>query len=205
MKTTRLLTFAILTLAAPLRAKEPAPDDVPALGAGRVIPLTAEQRAGERAAAEHRHDELIQAGIDAARISGQAYLEPLLLRLLKDGTGPEKAVYAGSAGTRYRFPERFELAQQAARFRPAYDRGIDCRATRCIQSGTEQACNNRSVCRVVCQAAGGAGGGAIGGVAGGAIGAVVGGEVCNQVCEVVPECRTVNVCYRYEYAGPGCF
>lgn len=181
------------------------PSNAPSLGAGLVMPLTAEQRAGESAAVERRHDALIRAGIDAVEKQGKTRLEPLLRRLLNQGTAAEKATYAGVVGDTYRFPERISLAAEDARFRFAFDRGIECRATRCIQSGTEQVCNNRSICRVVCQGAAGGAGGAIGGATGAAIGTIGGGEVCSQVCEIVPECRTVSVCYQYEYSGAGCF
>lgn len=178
--------------------------DAPSIGEGRALALTPDQKAGESVAAERRHDSVIEAGIDAALDRGQMRLAPLLRRLRAEGTASEKALYAGSAGQTFVFPWRLQEAAKPARFQAAFDRGIDCRATRCIQQGTEEVCNNRRVCRVACWAAGGAIGGGTGTAVGGAIGGVA-GQVCSEVCEMVPECRSVSVCYQYEWSGPGCF
>lgn len=173
----------------------------PSLGEARIMPLTAEQLGTELAAAERKHDAVIQANIVDASERGRTEIESLLRRLLNEGTAPEKAGYANSTGKVYRLPEHLQIREDKARFRLAFDRGIECRRHRCIRYAPEQTCSDRSICRMVCQAASGAAGGAIGGASGGAIGAVVGGEVCTQVCQTLPECRTIDVCQEWEYRG----
>lgn len=178
--------------------------DAPSIGEGHALALTPEQKIGESAAAQRRHDSVIVAGIEAALDRGQTRLAPLLRRLRAEGTAAEKALYSGSTDKTFIFPQRLQEAAQTARFQVAFDRGIDCRAKRCIQYGTEEVCNNRRICRVACWAAGGAIGGGSGTAVGGAIGGAA-GQVCSEVCEMVPECRTVTFCAQYEFSGPGCF
>lgn len=173
-------------------------------GEGRVVEISAEQKLGEEAAVERRFNATILAGVASAHKREANRLASLLRQLLTEGTLMEKAEYAASAGSTYSLPNRLAKPTETARFRPAADGGVQCRATRCLQSHTEQVCNNRSICKVVCAGAVGGIGGAIGGGVGGGVG--VGGAVaCNEVCQTVPECRSVTVCDQYQWSGPGCF
>lgn len=199
--TAQLLAVTIATLLTGPSLAEPF---VPPIGETRAVPLAAGQRAAESAAASAKHDRIIEAAIDSARRGGQSRLESLLRTLLKVGSADEKASFAIAAGGRYEIPDRIANTEAHARFRLAFDRGIDCRPTGCRRWGTEQSCYDRSVCKVVCSAAAGGAGAAIGGPVGGAVGA--GGVVaCNEVCNNVPECRTIPVCLEQIWSGPGCF
>ena len=177
---------------------------VPPPGESRIVPLTAEQAMGERAALERIHDETILAGASNARRQDKVLLESLLRRLLTDGTIREKAEYANSIGKSYSIPDRLTMASAKAGFRPAFDGTIRCRATRCKRFVPEQTCNDRLVCNLVCAGVVGGVAGAAGGVAGGVVGAI-GGAECSRVCQIIQECRTVQVCYEYVLEGPGCF
>lgn len=207
MKTTcsNILAAVLATApvwASPVAAQQTSADwAAPDLPAGQVMAPTEEQRAAETAAIESSNDAVIRRSLEAARKSGRPHLERVLERLLVDGSRSEKAAFQASVGRTFSPPERL---QASAAFQPTFDRGIDCRATRCIRSGNEKVCVNRSVCRVVCSVGAGVVGGAIGGGVGGGVG-VGAGMICNKVCEEVPECTTINVCYEYERKGPGCF
>lgn len=178
--------------------------EAPSIGEGRVLALTPEQKKRESAAVERKHDSVIEAGIAAALDHGQTRLAPLLRHLQAKGTAAEKALYAASTDKTFVLPRHLEEAAQTARFQVAFDQGIDCRAKRCIQYGTEEVCNNRLVCGLVCAGVVGGAAGAGGGLAGGVV-AGVGGAECSRVCQTIPECRTVTFCAQYEYSGPGCF
>lgn len=192
------------TIAALLAGPSLAEPFIPPVGEGHAVPLTAEQRAGEAAAVSRKHDAILKASVDSARNAGQERLEFLLRELLKDGSAVEKASFASATGGRYNAPERIQNAAANSRFRLAFDRGIECRATGCRRWGTDKVCYDRSVCKVVCSGVAGGAGAAIGGPAGGAVGAG-GVAACREVCELLPECRTVSVCVEQIWTGIGCF
>lgn len=178
--------------------------NLPPIGEAQPLALTTEERRSEAVAAERIHNAVIEAGIEATHHQGKTRLESLLRLLLTEGSASEKALYALSTDRPFVYPRRLQTSRGPASFRPAFDRGVECRATRCIKWGTEQVCNNRSICKIVCTAAAGGVGGAIGGGVGGAVG-VGGATACNEVCQTIPECRTVDVCHKYEWSGAGCF
>jgi hypothetical protein len=78
-----------------------------------------------------------------------------------------------------------------------YQSGVNKELPVCTKWESRQECNMRRVCRIVCSGAGGAAGAALGGGIGAGAGIGAGTQICNEVCEMVPDCRTVQVCVQW--------
>ena len=67
----------------------------------------------------------------------------------------------------------------------------------CVSWRTSEQCNTQQICETVC--AGAAGGiGSRFGAKGAMAGSAMASQPCQQVCKMVPQCRTTQICERYD-------